>query len=54
MAGPPEGTRKKVRYWKTGFYYIAKGAGVHIALGFIDDERKTRGFGHVFTPHRRS
>jgi hypothetical protein len=23
---PPEGTRSKVRYWKTGFYHIAQGA----------------------------
>jgi len=50
MAVPPEGTRKKVRYWKTGFYYIAKGAGVPIALGFIDYRRKTGGFGPVVTP----
>jgi 1-acyl-sn-glycerol-3-phosphate acyltransferase len=25
---PPEGTRSKTRYWKTGFYYIALGAKV--------------------------
>lgn len=50
LAVPPEGTRKKVRYWKTGFYYIAKGAGVPIALGFIDYRRKTGGFGPVITP----
>ncbi len=24
LAVPPEGTRSKTRYWKTGFYYIAK------------------------------
>ena len=28
----PEGTRKKVEKWKTGFYYIAKGAGVPIVI----------------------
>jgi 1-acyl-sn-glycerol-3-phosphate acyltransferase len=35
----PEGTRKKVAKWKTGFYYIAKGANVPIvmvAFGFKD------------------
>ncbi len=32
----PEGTRSKAAYWKTGFYYIALGAGVPISLGFID------------------
>jgi 1-acyl-sn-glycerol-3-phosphate acyltransferase len=50
MAVPPEGTRKKVRYWKTGFYYIATGANVPIALGFIDYRRKAGGFGPVVTP----
>lgn len=42
---PPEGTRKKVRYWKTGFYYIAHGAGVPIVLGFLDYKRKAAGMG---------
>jgi 1-acyl-sn-glycerol-3-phosphate acyltransferase len=26
---PPEGTRSKTRYWKTGFYYIAQAPGAH-------------------------
>jgi 1-acyl-sn-glycerol-3-phosphate acyltransferase len=30
LALSPEGTRKKVQRWKTGFYRIAKGAGVSI------------------------
>jgi 1-acyl-sn-glycerol-3-phosphate acyltransferase len=47
---PPEGTRKKVRYWKTGFYYIARDAGVPILLGFIDYGRKKGGFGPVVMP----
>jgi 1-acyl-sn-glycerol-3-phosphate acyltransferase len=50
LAVPPEGTRKQVRYWKTGFYYIAKGAGVPILLGFIDYGRKVGGFGPVLMP----
>jgi 1-acyl-sn-glycerol-3-phosphate acyltransferase len=33
---PPEGTRKKVTQWKTGFYYIALEAGVPIQLTVID------------------
>jgi len=32
----PEGTRKKVREWKTGFYYIAKTAAVPIVLVAFD------------------
>lgn len=47
---PPEGTRRKVRYWKTGFYYIAVGAGVPIALGFIDYRRKAGGIGPLLKP----
>ncbi len=47
---PPEGTRSKVRYWKSGFYYIALGAGVPIVLGYMDFERKISGLGPVFQP----
>jgi 1-acyl-sn-glycerol-3-phosphate acyltransferase len=36
----PEGTRKKVDTWKTGFYYIAKGAGVPIVMATLDFENK--------------
>jgi len=50
LAVPPEGTRKQVRYWKTGFYHIARGAGVPILLGFIDYGRKVGGFGPVLIP----
>ena len=47
---PPSGTRGKVTYWKTGFYYIAEGANVPISLGFIDYGRKTGGIGPLFYP----
>lgn len=50
MIIPPEGTRKKVRYWKTGFYHIAHGAGVPILLGFMDYRRKVGGVGPLFHP----
>ena len=36
----PEGTRKKVIKWKTGFYYIAKGANVPIVMATLDFENK--------------
>lgn len=49
VAIPPEGTRSKVRVWKTGFYNIAHGAGVPIALGFLDYPRKVGGIGGVMT-----
>ena len=36
----PEGTRKKVAKWKTGFYYIAKGANVPIVMATLDFGKK--------------
>ena len=36
----PEGTRKKVAVWKTGFYHIAKGAKVPIVRGSMDFQNK--------------
>lgn len=47
---PPEGTRAAAKAWKTGFYYIALGAKVPIALGFLDFKRKRGGFGPTITP----
>lgn len=40
LAMSPEGTRKKVVRWKTGFYHIAKGAGVPIILSTFDFGKK--------------
>ena len=45
-----EGTRTKGTYWKSGFYWIAKQAGLPISLGFIDGPTRTIGFGPTFTP----
>jgi 1-acyl-sn-glycerol-3-phosphate acyltransferase len=50
LAVPPEATRKKSASWKTGFYHIARGAGVPIVLGYIDYRRKVAGLGPAFTP----
>lgn len=49
VAIPPEGTRSKVRYWKTGFYNIAHGAGVPVAFGFLDYKRKVGGISQTLT-----
>jgi 1-acyl-sn-glycerol-3-phosphate acyltransferase len=46
----PEGTRRKVRHWKKGFYFIAMEARVPIALAFIDYGTKTGGIGPLFYP----
>jgi 1-acyl-sn-glycerol-3-phosphate acyltransferase len=50
LAITPEGMRKKTRYWKTGFYYIAAGAQVPILLAFIDYKRKLVASGPLITP----
>ncbi len=47
---PAEGTRGKTRYWKTGFYYIATGAGVPIVMAYMDYANKRSGLGPVFVP----
>jgi 1-acyl-sn-glycerol-3-phosphate acyltransferase len=47
---PPEGTRSKARYWKTGFYYIAVSAQVPIVMAYMDYARKVSGLGPVFVP----
>lgn len=43
----PEGTRSLSTKWKTGFYHVAKTAGVPIALGYLDYAKKTAGVGKV-------
>lgn len=50
LAIPPEGTRKQVRQWKTGFYFIAHESGVPIVLAFVDLKNKRAGFGPTLTP----
>lgn len=50
IAIPPEGTRSKAKAWKTGFYYIAHGAGVPIILAFADYKRKIGGIGPSIIP----
>lgn len=47
---PVEGTRSYVKEWKSGFYHTAVGAGVPIALGYLDYGRKIAGFGELFYP----
>lgn len=46
----PEGTRGKVRQWKTGFYHIAMGANVPIVCGLMDYRRKIVGLGPAIWP----
>ena len=44
----PEGTRRNVKGWKTGFYYMAQQAQVPVVPFVINYDKKTLGFGHPF------
>lgn len=46
----PEGTRRRTAHWKTGFYYIAQGAGIPVVLGYVDYRRKRCGLGPAIMP----
>lgn len=45
LAIAPEGTRKRVEGWKTGFWHIADQAGVPIVPAYVDGGRRRAGFG---------
>ena len=46
----PEGTRKKVKEWRTGFYYIAKEANVPIIMFTLDFKNKQNKISEPFYP----
>jgi 1-acyl-sn-glycerol-3-phosphate acyltransferase len=47
---PPEGTRRRVSEWKTGFYHIANNAEVPILMGYVNAGKKEAGFADFFYP----
>lgn len=46
----PEGTRTATRYWKSGFYHMARRAGVPIVLASLDRPTRRITLGPVVTP----
>ncbi len=42
---PPEGTRGRTEFWKSGFYWIARGADVPVVPGALDYRTRTGRFG---------
>lgn len=50
LAIAPEGTRRKVNEWHTGFWHIARGAGVPIILVSLDYGRRVLTLGPAITP----
>ena len=47
---PPSGTRSRATHWKSGFYHIARGAGVPLICTFLDYRRRVGGIGPVLEP----
>ncbi|MFG6687863.1 1-acyl-sn-glycerol-3-phosphate acyltransferase [Mariniflexile sp. HNIBRBA6329] len=50
IALSPEGTRKKVKEWRTGFYFIAQKANVPIIMFTLDFENKQNRISEPFYP----
>ena len=50
LAIAPEGTRKRVEGWKTGFWHIANQAGVPIVPAYLDAARRRGGWGPPIQP----
>lgn len=50
LALSPEGTRSKIKEWKSGFYRIAQKANVPVLLAYLDFKKKEAGFGPLFYP----
>lgn len=46
----PEGTRSLRTEWRTGFYHVARQAGVPLVLGYLDYKKKEAGIGKIFFP----
>jgi len=47
---PAEGTRRLASTWRSGFYHIARLAGVPVVLGYLDYARKRGGLGPEIRP----
>jgi 1-acyl-sn-glycerol-3-phosphate acyltransferase len=47
---PPSGTRARATHWKSGFYHVARTAGVPIVCAFLDYRRKLGGLGLLLHP----
>jgi 1-acyl-sn-glycerol-3-phosphate acyltransferase len=50
LAIAPEGTRRQVAHFKSGFLQIARGANVPVLLASLDYEARAVRFGPTFTP----
>lgn len=46
----PEGTRRRVEHWKTGFWHIARSAGVPVLCAHFHYPDRRMGLGPLFVP----
>lgn len=46
----PEGTRRRVERWKTGFYHITRAADVPLVPCYLDYKRRIAGIGRAWKP----
>jgi len=46
----PEGTRRAADHWKSGFWHIARAAGVPVVMAYVDYGCKQVGIGGAFLP----
>lgn len=47
---PVEGSRSRTEHWRSGFYHIARTAGVPIVMSYLDYGRRCGGIGPAFVP----
>lgn len=47
---PPAGTRARTEFWKSGFYWVARGAEIPLVCGYLDYAKKEAGLGLCFMP----
>ncbi|MDH5541308.1 MAG: hypothetical protein OEY03_18060, partial [Rhizobacter sp.] len=46
LALSPEGTRRVTKAWRSGFYHVARAAGVPVGLAFLDYGKREVGVEH--------
>ncbi len=46
----PSGARRYTEYWRSGFYHVARRAGVPIYFGYLDYDRRVCGIGGFLVP----
>lgn len=48
IAIAPEGTRSHTDHWRSGFYHVARGAGIPVVMGYLDYARREMGISAPF------